>query len=126
MAAKMSPSSLQMLIAEVENLELSQTKKDTIRALAEAELERRDGENLFREFHNWIRRGDQILSEVSSELAQLRTLSSPAGEYISKDAALEVLKGLFSNDESDRYEKGQNWVLRQAIKGIEKLPGRKE
>lgn len=124
MAAKMSPSSLQMLITEVEKMELSQTKKDTIRALAEAELERRDGENMFREFRNWIRKGDQILSEVESELAQLRSLSSPAGEYISRDAALEVLKVLFSDDESDRYDKGRNWVLRQAIKGIEKLPGK--
>lgn len=121
---KMSPSSLQMLMVEVDGMDLSQAKKDTIRALAQAELDRRNSEDMFREFRNWIRKGDQILSEVESELTQLRALSSPAGEFISKDAALEVLKGLFCDDESDRYEKGQNWVLRQAIKGIEKLPAK--
>lgn len=121
---KMSPSSLQMLMVEVDGMDLSQAKKDTIRALAQAELDRRNCEDMFREFRNWIRKGDQILSEVESELTQLRALSSPTGEFISKDAVLEVLNGLFCDDESDRYEKGQNWALRQAIKGIEKLPAK--
>ena len=71
---KLSPSTLQRLLDELDSYELSKTKKDAIRTLVEAELYRRTEENSFREFHNWIRRGDQILRDMEQRLFQIQKL----------------------------------------------------
>lgn len=120
--AKLTPSSLARLIEDAEQSGLSQGKIAMIRALAEAELERRKGENTIREFHDWIRRGDQILNEMETEIRRLRAVTSKDGELISKDAVLDLISSLFSAVEDDRYDMGRNWVLRKLQEGVEELP----
>ena len=123
-AIKLSPSALTRLIEDAAQLPVSQTKIEMIQALAQAELERRKSENAVKEFHAWIRRGDQILTEMEHELSHLRTATDPDGDFISKTAVLEILDTLFSDDETDRYDKGRNWALGKAKQAIAALPAR--
>ncbi len=119
---KLSPSTLQRLLDELDSYELSKTKKDAIRTLVEAELYRRTDENSFREFHNWIRRGDQILSDIEHRLFQIQKLESPDGSLIDKSSVLKLIDCFdFSNPVSES-EKAIHWVLSGLRKQIEKLP----
>ena len=119
---KLSPSTLQRLLDELDSYELSKTKKDAIRTLVEAELYRRTEENSFREFHNWIRRGDQILSDIEHRLFQIQKLESPDGGLIDKSSVLKLIDCFdFSNPVSES-EKAIHWVLSGVRHEIEKLP----
>ena len=119
---KLSPSTLQRLLDELDSYELSKTKKDAIRTLVEAELYRRTEENSFREFHNWIRRGDQILSDIEHRLFQIQKLESPDGSLIDKSSVLKLIDCFdFSNPVSES-EKAIHWVLSGFRREIEKLP----
>lgn len=119
---KLSPSTLQRLLEELDSYDLSKTKKDAIRTLVEAELYRRTEENSFREFHNWIRRGDQILSDIEHRLFQIQKLESPAGSLIDKASVLKLIDCFdFSNPVSES-EKAIHWVLSGIRREIEKLP----
>ena len=119
---KLSPSTLQRLLDELDSYELSKTKKDAIRTLVEAELYRRTEENSFREFHNWIRRGDQILSDIEHRLFQIQKLESPDGSLIDKSSVLKLIDCFdFSNPVSES-EKAIHWVLSGIRREIEKLP----
>ena len=119
---KLSPSTLQRLLDELDSYELSKTKKDAIRTLVEAELYRRTEENSFREFHNWIRRGDQILSDIEHRLFQIQKLESPDGSLIDKSSVLKLIDCFdFSNPVSES-EKAIQWVLSGVRREIEKLP----
>ena len=119
---KLSPSTLQRLLDELDSYELSKTKKDAIRTLVEAELYRRTDENSFREFHNWIRRGDQILSDIEHRLFQIQKLESPDGSLIDKSSVLKLIDCFdFSNPVSES-EKAIHWVLSGIRREIEKLP----
>lgn len=119
---KLSPSTLQRLLDELDSYELSKTKKDAIRTLVEAELYRRTEENSFREFHNWIRRGDQILSDIEHRLFQIQKLESPDGSLIDKSSVLKLIDCFdFSNPVSES-EKAIHWVLSGVRREIEKLP----
>lgn len=119
---KLSPSTLQRLLDELDSYELSKTKKDAIRTLVEAELYRRTEENSFREFHNWIRRGDQILSDIEHRLFQIQKLESPDGSLIDKSSVLKLIDCFdFSNPVSES-EKAIHWVISGIRREIEKLP----
>lgn len=119
---KLSPSTLQRLLDELDSYELSKSKKDAIRTLVEAELYRRTEENSFREFHNWIRRGDQILSDIEHRLFQIQKLESPDGSLIDKSSVLKLIDCFdFSNPVSES-EKAIHWVLSGVRREIEKLP----
>ena len=119
---KLSPSTLQRLLDELDSYELSKSKKDAIRTLVEAELYRRTEENSFREFHNWIRRGDQILSDIEHRLFQIQKLESPDGGLIDKSSVLKLIDCFdFSNPVSES-EKAIHWVLSGVRREIEKLP----
>ena len=119
---KLSPSTLQRLLDELDSYELSKTKKDAIRTLVEAELYRRTEENSFREFHNWIRRGDQILSDIEHRLFQIQKLESPDGSLIDKSSVLKLIDCFdFSNPVSES-EKVIHWVLSGFRREIERLP----
>lgn len=119
---KLSPSTLQRLLEELDSYDLSKTKKDAIRTLVEAELYRRTEENSFREFHNWIRRGDQILSDIEHRLFQIQKLESPDGSLIDKSSVLKLIDCFdFSNPVSES-EKAIHWVLSGVRREIEKLP----
>ena len=116
---KLSPSTLQRLLDELDSYELSKTKKDAIRTLVEAELYRRTDETSFREFHNWIRRGDQILSDIEHRLFQIQKLESPDGSLIDKSSVLKLIDCF---DFSNPVEKAIHGVLSGLRKQIEKLP----
>lgn len=119
---KLSPSTLQRLLDDLDSYDLSKTKKDAIRTLVEAELYRRTEENSFREFHNWIRRGDQILSDIESRLFQIQKLENPEGSLIDKASVLKLIECFdFSKPESE-VEKAIHWALSGLSKQIEKLP----
>lgn len=119
---KLSPSTPQRLLDELDSYALSKTKKDAIRTLVEAELYRRTEENSFREFHNWIRRGDQILSDIEHRLFQIQKLESPDGSLIDKSSVLKLIDCFdFSNPVSES-EKAIHWVLSGVRREIEKLP----
>ena len=119
---KLSPSTLQRLLDDLDSYDLSKTKKDAIRTLVEAELYRRTEENSFREFHNWIRRGDQILSDIESRLFQIQKLENPEGRLIDKASVLKLIECFdFSKPESEA-EKAIHWALSGLSKQIEKLP----
>ena len=119
---KLSPSTLQRLLDEIDSYELSKTQKDAIRTLVEAELYRRTEENSFREFHNWIRRGDQILTDIESRLFQIQKLENPDGCLIDKSSVLKLIDCFdFSKPESEA-EKAIHWVLSGIRREIEKLP----
>ena len=119
---KLSPSTLQRLLDELDSYELSKSKKDAIRTLVEAELYRRTEENSFREFHNWIRRGDQILSDIEHRLFQIQKLESSDGSLIDKSSVLKLIDCFdFSNPVSES-EKAIHWVLSGVRREIEKLP----
>lgn len=121
---KLSPSALQRLLEELDSLELSKTKKDTIRVLVEAEIYRRTDENSFREFHNWIRRGDQILSDIETRLFQIQKLENPDGSLIDKSSVMKLIDCFdFSKPESE-LEKAIHWTLSGLRRQIEKLPAK--
>lgn len=119
---KLSPSTLQRLLEELDSIELSKTKKDAIRVLVEAELYRRTEENSFREFHNWIRRGDQILCDIEHRLFQIQKLESPEGSLIDRLSVLKLIDCFdFKKPESEET-KAIHWVLSGVRREIEKLP----
>lgn len=119
---KLSQSTLQRLLDELDSYELSKTKKDAIRTLVEAELYRRTEENSFREFHNWIRRGDQILCDMEQRLFQIQKLENREGRLIDRLSVLKLIDCFdFSKPESDA-EKSIHWVLSGIRREIEKLP----
>ena len=70
--AKLSPSTLNRILEELDTYELSITKKDCIRELVTAELARREGADRFQEFHKWIKQGDTILSGTGGNPATQR------------------------------------------------------
>lgn len=119
---KLSPSTLQRLLDELDSYEFSKTKKDAIRTLVEAELYRRTEENSFREFHNWIRRGDQILSDIEHRLFQIQKLESPDGSLIDKSSVLKLIDCFDFSKPTSETEKVIHWTLSGIRKQIEKLP----
>ena len=119
---KLSPSTLQRLLEELDSVDLSQTKKDAIRTLIEAELYRRTEENSFREFHNWIRRGDQILSDIEHRLFQIQKLESSDGSLIDKSSVLRLIDCFDFSTPVSESEKAIHWVLSGIRREIEKLP----
>lgn len=119
---KLSPSTLQRLLEELDSYELSKTKKDAIRTLVEAELYRRTEENSFREFHNWIRRGDQILCDIEHRLFQIQKLESSDGCLIDKSSVLKLIDCFDFSTPVSESEKAIHWVLSGVRREIEKLP----
>lgn len=119
---KLSLSTLQRLLEELDSYDLSKTKRDTIRTLVEAELYRRTEENSFREFHNWIRRGDQILSDIENQLFQIQKLESPDGCLIDKSSVLKLIDCFDFSTPVSESEKAIHWVLSGIRREIEKLP----
>jgi len=118
----LSPSALQRLLEELESYSISKTKKDCIRALVEAELRRKTEENSFREFHEWIRRGDQILSDLEHQLSQARELTSPDGTLLDKKSVLRLVDCFDFKDPTSEAEKSIHWILSGLRREIGKLP----
>ena len=123
---KLSPSTLQRLLEELDSYDLSKTKKDAISTLVEAELYRRTDENSFREFHNWIRRGDQILCDIEQRLFQIQKLESPEGSLIDRVSVLKLIDCFDFNKPESEAEKALHWVLSGIRREIEKLPAIKK
>lgn len=120
---KMSPSALRMLLEELDSYAISKTKRDCIRSLVEGELARREGTDRFNEFHSWIRKGDQILTELEDELCRLRAITSSDGDQISRASALASVRALYPKEIKLDYDNGVCWILDQVIKVIQSLPG---
>ena len=119
---KLSPSTLQRLLEELDSYDLSKTKEDAMRTLVEAEVYRRTGENSFREFHNWIRRGDQILCDIEQRLFQNQKLENSESGLVDRLSVLKLIDCFdFSKPESEA-EKTIHWVLSGVRREIEKLP----
>ena len=121
--AKTSPSALRMLLEELDSYAISRTKAECIRSLVEAELVRREGTDRFNEFHAWIRKGDQILTELEDELCRLRAITSVDGDHISRTSALAAARALYPKETKAEYDKGMSWILDQIIKVLQTLPG---
>lgn len=119
---KLSPSTLQRLLEELDSYDLSKTKKDAIRTLVEAELYRRTEENSFREFHNWIRRGDQILCDIEHQLFQIQKLESSEGSLIDRLSVLKLIDCFDFKKPESEGAKAIHWVLSGVRREIEKLP----
>lgn len=91
--SKFGPSTLRTLIADIDSLELSHSKKETIKALANAELVRQSGGQL-EEFRSWIRKGDAIIAKAQAEIACLKALTDENADLISLSSVLAVLESL--------------------------------
>lgn len=121
--AKLGPSSLNHLLEEIENWDLPYTKRETLKALINAELERRTDGSRLPEFHSWIKQGDAILNEVEAELERLHNATSEDGDLVSLASVLEVVDALFSSGNGDpTYDKGRDWALAKVIEGVKNLP----
>lgn len=119
--SKFGPSTLRTLIADIDSLELSHSKKETIKALANAELVRQSGGQL-EEFRSWIRKGDAIIAKAQAEIACLKALTDENADLISLSSVLAVLESLQDPASNLPYTAGQNWALQKAAREIEKLP----
>ncbi len=119
---KLSPSTLQKLLEELDDCNLSKSKKACIRALAEAELYRKTEENSFKEFHHWLRRGDQILTDLESQIFQIKNLSSKTGCLVDKHAVTNLLATFDFREPSNDSEKTIHWIIGCVRREIEKLP----
>lgn len=120
--AKLSVSSLKRLIGEVDSYGLSRTKTESIRMLAAAELARREGTDQVSEFHYWIRKGDQILTELLSEMRLLRAATADTADMISRESVMDILSAMRIDSPGNDHEKGQNWCADSVMKQIATLP----
>lgn len=120
--AKLSPSTLNRILEELDTYELGNTKKECIRELVTAELTRRDGADRFQEFHKWIKQGDAILTQVQEEIRLLKETTAPDAELVSKAEVLRIIEGLVNESPQNDHEQGANWCAGKIKKAVEKLP----
>lgn len=119
--SKLSVSTLQKLLDDVDGIDLSLSKKETIKALASAELARRQGSQL-EEFQRWVRMGDVIIENTKKELQLLKSVTSEDAKLVSLESVLTILQNLKVPSSDLPYDAGRNWVLQRAAQEIEKLP----
>ena len=85
--SKLSVSTLQKLLDDVDGIDLSLSKKETIKALASAELARRQGSQL-EEFQRWVRMGDVIIENTKKELQLLKSVTSEDAKLVSLESEI--------------------------------------
>jgi len=120
--AKLSPSTLNRILEELDTYELSITKKDCIRELVTAELARREGADRFQEFHKWIKQGDTILSQVQEEIRLLKETTAPDAELVSKVEVMRIVEAFMTAEPLNDHEKGANWCAGKIKAAVDSLP----
>ena len=124
--AKLSPSTLNRILEELDTYGLSSTKKECIHELVTAELARRDGVDRFQEFHKWIKQGDIILTQMLEENRLLKETTAPDAELVSKLEVLRFIEALATDEPQNDHEKGANWCAGKIKKAVESLPAVKK
>lgn len=74
-------------------------------------LHDRESANAILEFHKWIKRGDKILTDMLSELDQLRTVTDPEGDNISKSALFDLLDKYYNARPKNEVDTSVNWLI---------------
>lgn len=124
--AKLSPSTLNRILEELDTYELGNTKKACIRELVTAELARKDGADRFQEFHKWIKQGDTILTQMLEENRLLKEMTAPDAELVSKAEVLHIIEAFATGEPQNDHEKGANWCAGKIKKAVESLPAVKK
>lgn len=120
--SRLSKSALNRILEELPTYGLSKSKQETIKKLVEDEVERREGANRLKQFHDWIKKGDQIIQDFQEELERLKEVTDPEGDLISREAVLRILFEYHVENEHCEYEKGMNWVSGKVAEKIKGLP----
>jgi len=120
--AKLSPSSLNRILEELDTYELSSTKKDCIRELVTAELARREGADRLQEFHRWIKQGDTILTQVQEEIRLLKETTAPDAELVSKAEVMRIVEAFMTAAPHSDHEKGASWCAGKIKAAVNNLP----
>lgn len=120
--AKLSPSTLNRMLEELDTYEMSNTKKECVRELITAELARREGTDRFQEFHKWIKQGDTILTQMLEEMQRLREATASDGELVSKASVMEIIDSLIIAEPANDHEKGASWCAERIRSSVDKLP----
>ena len=118
---KLGTNVLQKLLETIDESNLSYSKRETIKSLVNAELIRRQGDQL-EEFQQWIKAGDAIIEKAKKELQMLRAATSQDSQLVSLSSVLNILQELQNKSPERPYDMGQNWALQKAAAEIEKLP----
>lgn len=119
--SKLGTSVLRDLIRQLPTCNLSESKKQTIQALVDAELSKRNNDSIT-QLDNAVRECTRLMEAVRTETFYLRQSTSPDGDLVSLQLVQEILTSMKPESEVSLLESARANVIRQALKEINKLP----